>query len=98
MKLSKLFEQSEITLSSTEKYILLVIHTSQTPVLAFDRIRDSQRDVIASNMLNRYGFIRLFDGSAELTEKGTQALTSYGLVDETGEVTEIGQKIMDDFD
>jgi hypothetical protein len=98
MKLRNLYEQNEITLSSTEKYILLAIHTSQTPVLAFDRIRDSQRDVIASNMLNRYGFIKLFNGSVQLTERGSQALTSYGLVDETGEVTEIGQELMDNYD
>lgn len=98
MKLSTLVEQNELTLSSSEKYILLAIHTSQTPVLAFDRIRDSQRDVIASNMLHRYGFIRLATGSVRLTNKGRNALSSYGLVDETGEVTDIGQKIMDNYD
>jgi hypothetical protein len=97
MKLSNLFEQ-EITLSETEKYLLLVIHTSQTPVLAFDRIRDTQRDVIASNMLNRYGFVRLTESQAILTEKGKQALTSYGLIDETGEVTDIGQELVDNYE
>lgn len=93
MKIKDLFEQAEITLSSTEKYILLVIYTSQTPVLAFDRIRDEQNKVIASDILNRYGFIQLGSGTASLTEKGKQALESYGLIDDTGNVTDIGEEL-----
>lgn len=97
MKLQTIMEQSEISLSEMQKYILLIIHTSETPVLAFDRIRDTEPDTIASDMLARYGFIRIFQNQATLTEKGSEALVSYGLTDETGEVTEIGQTIIDNY-
>jgi len=99
MKLSELIrEQEEISLSAIQKYILIAIHTSDTPVLAFDRIRDSESDTVSSNMLARFGFIQLSRGQAGLTEKGKQALISYGLTDETGEVTEVGQEIVANYE
>lgn len=99
MKLEDIIkEQEEISLSSMQKYILIAIHTSDTPVLAFDRIRDTESDTVASDMLSRYGFIKLYDGQAELTGKGQQALISYGLVDESGEVTDVGQEIVDNYE
>lgn len=98
MKLRTIMEQEDISLSSMQKYILLVIHTSQTPVLAFDRIRDTEPDTIASDMLDRYGYIRLYENEAHLTSKGQEALTSYGLVDEGDDVTEMGQDILDNYE
>ena len=99
MKLEDILrEQEEISLSSMQKYILIAIHTSDTSVLAYDRIRDTESDTVASDMLARYGFIRLNNGQAELTEKGRKALVYYGLVDEGGEVTDIGQQIVDDYE
>lgn len=98
MKLQQILEQAELTLSSMQKYILIVIHTSQTPVLAFDRIMDTESDKISSEFLDRYGYIKLYQGQAELTPKGSQALVSYGLVDDSGDVTEIGQDIVDNYE
>lgn len=99
MKLEDILkEQEEISLSSMQKYILIAIQTSDTPVLAFDRIRDTESDTVASDMLHRYGFISLYDGQATLTEKGRQALVSYGLLDETGEITEVGQEIVNNYE
>jgi len=96
MKLKTIIEQQDISLSAMQKYILLVIYTSQTPVLAFDRIRDTEPDTIASDILERYGYINIHNNEASLTSKGDNALISYGLV-ENGDVTEMGQEIMDSY-
>ena len=99
MKLSRILsEQAELSLSNTQKYILLAIKISQTPLLAFERVTDNESENIASEMLNNYNYINIYNEEAHLTDKGEEALISYGLTDETGEPTEMGQQIVDDYE
>jgi len=98
MKLKNIMEQENILLSSTQKKIILTIYISITPLLAFEEIQDSETDIIAVDLLNRYGYINIYENGAELTSKGQEALVSYGLVDENGEVTDMGQKILDNYE
>lgn len=94
MKLLQLVEN--ITLNHHQRYILLQIKLASTSTLAFDQINKSEADVQASDMLNQVGFIRVSQEqtTAELTPRGEQAIVDYGLVDETGEVTEVGQQLL----
>lgn len=94
MKLLQLVEN--ITLNHHQRYILLQIKLASTPTLAFEQINKSEADVQASDMLRRVGFIRMSEErtTAELTDRGDRAVVEYGLVDETGEVTEVGQDLL----
>lgn len=94
MKLLQLVEN--ITLNHHQRYILLQIKLASTPTLAFEQINKSEADVQASDMLRRVGFIRMSEEqtTAELTGRGERAVVEYGLVDEMGEVTEVGQQLL----
>ena len=79
-----------------QKYVLLVIETSETPVLAYDRVMVGESNIEAAKILNTYGYIRISNSAkrAELTLRGKKSLISYGLVDSSGEVTDVGQEIL----
>jgi hypothetical protein len=96
MKLIDLNEN--VSLSHHQRYVLLQIKLSDTPTLAFERINQSEADIQSRDLLHRLGFIRLSESQAELTNSGERAVTQYGLVDDTGEVTEIGQELLDEYD
>ena len=94
MKLFQLVES--ITLNHHQRYILLQIKLASTPTLAFEQVNKSEADVKATEMLRRVGLIRISEerNTAELSETGERAVVEYGLVDETGEVTEIGEELL----
>lgn len=96
MKLFQLFEN--ITLNYHQRYVLLQIKLADTPTLAFDQINKTEADYQARRILERVGLIRVSEDSrvAELTEDGEKAVIQYGLIDENGEVTEIGQQLLKD--
>jgi len=98
MKLKNIMEQENILLSSIQKKIILTIYISITPLLAFEEMQDSETDIIAVDLLNRYGYINIYENGAKLTSKGREALVSYGLIDENGEVTDMGQNILDNYE
>lgn len=98
MKLNHIFED-QISLSDRQKYVLAKIKSAATPLLAYEAIVDSEPDVVASKLLARYGFIRVSseEGKAGLTSKGEQAIVEYGIADETGELTDVGTDLVNNY-
>lgn len=95
MKLHNLFEN--ITLNHHQRYILLQIKLASTPTIAFDQINKTEADYQSRQILERVRLITVSENirTAELTPEGETAVIQYGLVDEQGEVTEIGQELLD---
>jgi len=64
--------------------------------MAYESILGSDKDVEAAKVLQRYHFIEVDeeDGLMRLTDKGENALIDYGIVDETGNFTEQGEKLV----
>lgn len=98
MKLNKIFE-SQISLSDRQKYVLAVIKSSATPLLAYESIVDSEPDIEASKILSRYGFIKISQSQnkADLTPKGEQAAIEYGITDESGTLTDVGTDLVNNY-
>lgn len=94
MKLQNLFEN--ITLSHHQRYILLQIKIASTPTIAFDQINRTEADYQSRQILERVRLISVSEDQrqARLTSEGETAVVEYGLVDEQGEVTEIGQELL----
>lgn len=70
---------------------------ASTPTLAYTQINKSEADIQARSIIERLGLIRVSElkGQAVLSPDGERAVVQYGLVDEQGEVTEIGQQLLD---
>lgn len=92
MRIKKLLES--INLNHHQRYILLQVKISETPTLAFEQTNKSEADVKSREILRRYGYLLLGDNMVKLTEKGEESLIRYGLVDETGEVTDMGNELL----
>lgn len=92
MKLINLTEN--VTLNLHQKYVLLQVHLAETPVLAYEQINKTESDIKARQMLHRMGYIRLGYNQAALTDEGEDAVIEYGLVDDTGEITEAGEELL----
>ena len=98
MKLNNIFE-NQISLSNRQKYILATIKSAATPLLAYESIVDSEPDVVASKLLARYGFIEVSckEGKAVLTTNGEEAVVEYGIADETGQLTDTGTELVNNY-
>lgn len=94
MKLKNLFEN--FNLSFHQRYILLQTKLAATPRLAFEQINRNESDIKSRQILQSIGHINANeeDASASLTPQGEQAIIEYGLVDETGSPTEVGNEIL----
>lgn len=98
MKLDTIYE-NQISLSDRQKYVLAKIKSAATPLLAYEAIVDSEPDVVASKLLQRHGFIKVSSeqGKAALTDKGNQATIEYGIADETGQLTDVGTELVNNY-
>ena len=98
MKLNRIFEE-QISLSDRQQYVLAKIKSSATPLLAYEAIVNSEPDVVASKLLSRYGFIMVStrESKAALSPKGEQAIIEYGIADESGQLTDIGTELVNNY-
>lgn len=94
MKLENLLES--VLLNHHQRLVLLQIKLSETPALAYERVSGDEANIKSRDMLRRFGYIKLSEdrGEVVLTDKGTSALTRYGLIDDMGETTEVGQELI----
>jgi len=98
MKLYNIFED-QISLSDRQKYVLAKITMAATPLLAYEAIVDSEPDVEASKVLHQHGFINVSvtEGNAALTSRGKQATVEYGIADESGQLTDVGTNLVNNY-
>lgn len=89
-----------IRLTNIQKAILLLVHTAETPTLAYDNIIGDEYIIHAKNYLHDYGMINVNDLDLEITisEMGFDILVKNGLIDDSGEITDIGKELLTSYD
>lgn len=96
MKLIREFiDPKAVQLNATQKAILATIASSPTPEMAFENCNGVQSFVIARNALRTLGLVRISAASMSLTDAGQDALITNNIVDDMGELTEDGKKLVD---
>ena len=97
--LTSILKEQVLNLDQTEKSILASMAQSESPKLAYAILIGSRNAVTAGKELRRMGYIRVNDSSksAELTDKGKQALVDNNLADEAGDLTKHGEDMVDHF-
>lgn len=78
--------------TENQKSVLAKIKAAATPKTAAQDISEDPNLAAARDMLVRMGMITLDTEGAVITEEGEQLMVDQGLVDESGELTEDGQK------
>ncbi len=86
-----------IRLTDTQKAVLLSIFSAQTPELAYESTTGSIPVVNARDYLIKTGLIIAGSGQLKITGHGSDVLEDSGLLDHSGEVTEIGLQLIDQF-
>ncbi len=87
---------AQMRLTDTQKLVLLNVYASPTPETAYDTVTGSPNLVAARNQLRNAGLIVVDDQNsrAGVTDQGQEALINNNLIDETGEVTEEGDAML----
>lgn len=93
--LLEVIDPSQIRLSNTQKAVLVSIYSAQTPELAYEAATGSEAITSAKDFLLRHLLIREGNGQLATTSEGLEVLENNGLVDETGEITENGKKLIE---
>lgn len=96
-----LLEMSDPTmlrLTDIQKAVLLTIFIAQTPQLAFEATTGSRHIIQSRDFLVATSLITVSNDGAKITGSGLEVLTANGLIDETEQLTELAQKLMDWFD
>lgn len=84
---------ASIRLTDNQKRVLSKIVASPTPKVAGEQISDDENLVAATNMLVKLGLVQVSPaGEASLTDQGNQIMQQEALVDETGQLTDDGNK------
>lgn len=79
--------------TTNQKRVLAKIAAAPTPVVAGTEISKDANLVAARNLLMKLGLITFADGSAEMTEKGQQVAADENIVDQSGELSSVGQEL-----
>ncbi len=84
-------------LTETQKSVLLSIYAAPTPETAYDATTGSENVTQARQQLRSMGLVAVDDSTsrAGVTDEGQQALANTNLIDDTGQVTEEGQQVLD---
>lgn len=94
MKLNEILE-SAVRLTERQKALLLKMQQSPTSEMAYSvTVGDDERE--NAKILDKMGFIKINSdqGEASVTPAGNRQLVSYNLLDENGEPTEYGSKLL----
>lgn len=94
MKLFNLLEA--VSLSMHQRFVMLKLFMSDTPTLGYDAINETDKDLASRNLLHMLGYITVSDESLEavINETGIESLKEYGLIDDSREVTKLGQLLL----
>lgn len=95
--LKELINPNTALLTDTQKSVLVIIHVSTSPKMAFADTNVSENLVTARNSLAQLNMVLLNikEGKLAITEKGVSMLMYHNLVDDTGKLTEDGTDILD---
>lgn len=88
---------SLLSLTDMQKGALLSIKMAATPNQGYEATSGSENAVAARKSLEKMGLIEVRGNQAITTKEGNESLVSKNLVDETGQPTEDGQSILDEF-
>ena len=89
-----------IHLSDIQKEVLCKVQASPNPQIAWETIADTESKVddnfsAAKDILGKLGLLNVGEGTLEVTEKGIQVMVDENLVDDMGELTDVGQQLAD---
>lgn len=93
--LRELVNPNNTVLSDTQKSILILCKISPSPEAAYESTSISQNLTEARESLVKLGMVQLTPNSVSLTPPGEELLVKLDLVDEMGELTEEGNKILE---
>ena len=93
--LREAIDLNNVRLTETQQMVLAAIFASATPELAYEITLGAENTVLASHFLAKRGLISLTVTGATLTEAGMRIMEMYDLIDETGQLSEKGQKFQD---
>lgn len=79
--------------TSNQKRVLAKIAAAPTPTVAASEISSDANMVSARNMLMKLGMISFSNNEAALTDKGTEVATDENIIDQSGQLTQAGQKL-----
>lgn len=86
-----------VRLTDTQKAVLLSIFSAQTPELAYESTTGNMSVTNARDYLLKMGLVIAGTGQLKTTGAGSDVLEDSGLLDQSGEVTENGTKMIDAF-
>jgi hypothetical protein len=86
-----------IELSKAQQAVLAIVAGSSTPKLAQNAISNNINIKVAAKMLGDLGVLKRTPEGLILTDLGNQQLISYNIVDDSGNLTEIGKKLIDEY-
>lgn len=84
---------SAIHPSQNQKAVLAKIAAAPTPKVAGEQISRGENLVSARNMLMKLGMVTFANGEAQLTQQGQKIAQEENIVDQSGQLTELGQKL-----
>lgn len=93
--LAEVIDPSMIRLTNTQKAVLASIYAAQTPELAYEAATGSEAITGAKDFLLRHSLIRQGEMQLAVTSDGAEVLENNGIIDATGELTDIGNQYID---
>lgn len=93
-------DYSNARLTDTQQSVLLSIYAAPTPEAAYGATTGAENVETAKNALRAGSLINVDDAGkrAGVTDDGQKALVNNGLVDETGNLTDVGQEKLEQAD
>lgn len=84
---------NNVLLSEAQKFILTkLLLPEATPLTSYSSISAGKNIVANRDILVKLGMLTLGDNEAEITDTGIAALKNEGLVDDSGELSDLGQR------
>lgn len=87
-----------IHLSDLQKEVLSKVMAAPNAHVAWSELLDSAESIddniaAARDVLGNLGLLKVGDGVLEVTDKGIEVMTDENLIDETGQLTELGRQL-----
>ena len=96
--LNEIVDASLLRLTNTQKAVLVSVFMAQTPALAYESTIGNEYITTSTDFLLFNALIGKSDDGVVITNKGYDVLLSNGLVDESGQPTEMAQTLMTEFE
>lgn len=95
--LQEIINPNTVSLTDTQQGVLITIKMAPTPEVAFETTNGSQQSVVARTALRTLGLIKVGGNKTILTQNGQHVIVNYNLVDETGQLTERGTGVLNNY-